>query len=124
MKLKASVCVATSGLAVALGLSLVHSAQAQVRPPAEMSVSAAKTPPGATETPVTRTCVDFGVWESSRTTAHLDALMTQSESVPVKYLGEDVAYLYVAVRQGDLKYIESEMNLVRGDCAKVTLTAS
>ena len=119
MQLKVSSCLAASGLAVALGLSLAHSAQAQVRPPAGLSAGTR-----AQASASTRTCASFATWSAHRSNANLLALLAASESVPFKYLGNDVAYLYVAVRQGDLKFVESEMSLVRGDCSKVTLTAT
>ena len=45
-----------------------------------------------------RTCSAFARWQHKPTVANLDRTLTFSEHVPWKYLGSDVASLYVAVR--------------------------
>jgi hypothetical protein len=66
--------------------------------------------------PTTVTCRAFAVWNSSRTTADLDRLMTASENVPWRYLGNDVTALYSDVRNGSVKYIASDVRYVAEDC--------
>ena len=45
-----------------------------------------------------RTCSAFARWQHKPTVANLDRTLTYSLHVPWKYLGSDVASLYVAVR--------------------------
>lgn len=51
-------------------------------------------------TPTAQLCSDFATWQRHPTTGNLDAVMTGSFDVAWKYVGEDAADLYRAVRSG------------------------
>lgn len=88
---------------------------------AAATAAAAFSQPSASVTPASaasRTCAAFRAWDAHRTSAHLDALMTDSESVPWKYIGEDASGLYSDVRSGaKAKYIVSDIRYFESDCA-------
>ena len=63
-----------------------------------------------------RACLAFAAYERAPDSARLDALMTVSERAPWRYLGRDVASLYVDHRAGAGKWYGADAKYVRGDC--------
>jgi hypothetical protein len=87
---------------------------------AGIAVTAFALPASAAARPVhvnwtARTCSAFAAWERKPSTVRLDTLAADSFHVPWKYLGDDVASLYVAVRgHGDrdlaVQYVYEDCN--------------
>lgn len=109
-----AIAVSTAALLVA-GAG-VASAQTRAYAPPSVMTAAVSVP-----SPSARTCEAFATWNAHRTTAHLDALMTGSESVPWKHLGDDVTQLYSGVREGDAKYVAYAVKYVKADCLTVII---
>lgn len=71
----------------------------------------------ASATPAQKTCAAFKVWDHQRTTAHLDAMMTDSFTTPWKYVGDDASGLYADVRASAAKYVASDIKYMAEDCS-------
>ena len=63
-----------------------------------------------------RTCAAFTAWQHQHTTTHLDAMLTASEHVGWKYLGEDAVALYADVRGHSRKYLGDDIHNMTDDC--------
>jgi hypothetical protein len=62
-----------------------------------------------------RTCVAFSTYEHHKSTANLITMLIDSTHVPFKYLGWDVAQLYVDARSGT-KYADDDRQQAFSDC--------
>ena len=79
---------------------------------APQTVTAAYTSPNWTA----KTCSAFATWQRHKTTGNLDAMMTDSEHVAWKYIGEDVTGVYRDIRSGKTKYLVDDVHYLVTDC--------
>ena len=69
----------------------------------------------ATVSAKSRVCTAAKTWAHHRTTANLNALMTDSESVAWSPLGADVVVFYTDVRGGDTRDRTSDLQDIASD---------
>jgi hypothetical protein len=62
-----------------------------------------------------RTCAAFSTYEHHKSTANLITMLIDSTHVPFKYLGQDVAQLYIDTRTGT-KYADDDRQYAFSDC--------
>jgi hypothetical protein len=63
-----------------------------------------------------RTCAAYQAYVRHPSTGRLDAMLTDSENAPYKYVGEDAIGLYKDVRAGDTSYIAKDEGYFTKDC--------
>ena|SRR5579859_5837097 len=66
--------------------------------------------------PSQRACAAFAAWNHNQTRHNLEVLVTDSFTVPAKYLGSDIARLYADVEAGSAKYVSDDAQYLYEDC--------
>ena len=90
--------------------------QAITPPPPTAATSSAASAEVASVNWTARTCSAFAAWQRHHTTSRLDAMLTDSEHVTWKYLGQDAAALYADVRGHSRKYLGDDIHNLVDDC--------
>ncbi len=71
----------------------------------------------ASESWTARTCAAYAAWAKHPSTARLNAMLTDSENAPYKYIGEDAIGLYKDVRSGAAaSYVAKDEKYFAEDC--------
>lgn len=71
----------------------------------------------AATTPAARTCAAYRTWVAHPSTGRLNTMLTDSETAPWKYVGEDAVGLYKDVRRGAAaSYITKDKAYFAKDC--------
>ncbi len=103
--------LATATGAVALSVAVPIGLAQHATAPAEITTVAY-----VTVTPAQRACAAFTTWERHPTAAHLHSLVTDSFTVPARWLGVDVAQVYLDVESHNGKYLSDDEAAVAQDC--------